>query len=168
MGHHTDRRHLFIGLHATIPIFYWPRWSFRYAPELVPLLVVTNNPTDHRILDEDGVPITVQGPSKPVAGFGFSPIGLGGTGPADELRPRLRRWGPWWGVVHAPSARALLARVQFHLRVRRRPSLANRPQPDAASRYKFHHFSNAKTAPRNPGVDAEVFLIGFEQTFGRR
>ena len=34
--------------------------------------------------------------------------------------------------------------------------------------YKFHHFSNAKTAPRNPGVDAEVFLIGFEQTFGGR
>ena len=56
-----DRRHLFIGLHATIPIIDRPRWSFRYAPELVPLLVVTNNPTDDRTLDGDGVPITGQG-----------------------------------------------------------------------------------------------------------
>jgi hypothetical protein len=32
--------------------------------------------------------------------------------------------------------------------------------------YKFHHLSNAKTAPSNPGVDAKVFLVGLERAIG--
>ena len=31
--------------------------------------------------------------------------------------------------------------------------------------YKFHHFSNAHTAPQNPGVDAHVVFIGFDRIF---
>ena len=34
--------------------------------------------------------------------------------------------------------------------------------------YKFHHLSNAFTAPLNPGIDAAVFLVGFERAIGSR
>ena len=34
--------------------------------------------------------------------------------------------------------------------------------------YKFHHLSNAYTAPNNPGIDGAVLLLGFQRAFGKQ
>jgi hypothetical protein len=156
-----DRKHVLIGLHATFPIVRGTRWVFAYAPEAIPLIVVSNNPT------------YVQGPGElievgrgPVAGAGIAPIGL-------ELDVAATRrlsvytagsMGGLWFTRHVPVAEARSFNFTFDfgggvlVRVGRQTRLR--------AGYKFHHLSNAKTAPSNPGIDAKVFLIGVERSLG--
>jgi hypothetical protein len=71
-----DRNHLFLGLHATVPFFRSRRWTLSYAPEVVPLLPISNNPQYRDLPQADGGHITVEDGRGPVAGFALSPIGL--------------------------------------------------------------------------------------------
>jgi hypothetical protein len=50
-GMTPDRNHLFVGLHATANLIRSHRFRFGYAPEIVPLLLVSNNPKyrDHLV-----------------------------------------------------------------------------------------------------------------------
>jgi hypothetical protein len=160
-----DRDHVQVGLHATIPIIRRPRWSFNFAPEVTPLMIVTNNPTYRRALAPDGSPTVVEGASKPVAAVGFAPIGLEGQ---QRITRRLALYqagalGALWFTRQAPvlDSRAFNFTFEFGA------GLLWTMTPETALRlgYKFHHFSNAKTAPQNPGVDAEMFFIGVDRTF---
>src|SRR6266446_8498284 len=44
LGMTPDLNHLFIGLHVTAPFVRSRRWTLSYAPEVVPLLLISNNP----------------------------------------------------------------------------------------------------------------------------
>ena len=76
LGVTPDRNHLFLGVHATVPFIRWRRWTFSYAPELVPLLLISNNPTYRYLQQPGGGPVVVENGRGPVAGFAVSPIGL--------------------------------------------------------------------------------------------
>lgn len=162
-----DRRHLQIGVHATVPLVVRARWSFRYAPELTPLLIVTNNPTYRRGLSESGTPTIVEGAPAPVAAFGFAPIGFEGQ---QRVTGRVVVYesgalGALWFTRQAPvlGSRAFNFTFEFGggvlWPIGARTALR--------TGYKFHHFSNAKTAPENPGVDAEMFFVGLEHSLSR-
>src|SRR6266850_2716076 len=75
LGVTPDRNHLFLGLHATFPFVRSRRWTLSYAPEAVPLLLISNNPK-YRDLQAAGGHITVEDGRGPVAGFAISPMGL--------------------------------------------------------------------------------------------
>jgi hypothetical protein len=167
LGVTPDRDHLFLGVHITANFLRRRRWSFAYAPEIVPLLLVTNNIEFRR----PGT-VTRRDPGlyeqRPVAGFAVSPIGL-----ETQIRvtPRWRVYGAgaagavWFTRdVPVPGARAFNYTFEFgggvQWRYRARDSLR--------VGYKFHHLSNAFTAPLNPGIDAEVFLVGFDRALGSR
>ena len=166
LGVTPDRNHLFLGVHATVPFIRWRRWTFSYAPEVVPLLLVSNNPTYRYFQQPGGGHVVVENGRGPVAGFAVSPIGL-------EARIRLTsRWrvyaasaaGGVWFTREVPTAYSRAFNYTFEVgggflwQYRARDSLR--------VGYKFHHLSNLYSAPDNPGIDGAVFLLGFERAFG--
>jgi opacity protein-like surface antigen len=163
------RHHFFLGLHATVPILERHRWGFSYAPEVVPVLVVTNNPNYRTLPAAPGRPAeVVEEGQSPVAGVAFAPIGLETY---VRLSPRWRTYatgalGGVWFTRQAPTLDSRAFNFTFEFGGGLQWRVSSRTWLRAG--YKFHHFSNARTAPSNPGVDAQVFLLGFERTYGGR
>ena len=135
-------------------------------PEVVPLLLISNNPKYRYLQEADGGHITVEDGKGAVAGFAISPIGL-------EAQIRLTsRWrgyttgaaGCVWFTREVPTAYSRAFNYTFEVgggllwQYRSRESLR--------VGYKFHHLSNLYTAPANPGIDGAVFLLGFDRAIG--
>lgn len=166
LGVTPDRNHFFIGLHATAQFFRSRRWTLSYAPEVVPLLLISNNPKYRHLQEADGGQIAVEDGKGPVAGFAISPIGI-------EAQIRLT---PRWRAYAAGAAGA----VSFTRKVPTAHSRSfnytfevgagllwqYRSRESLRVGYKFHHLSNLYTAPDNPGIDGAVFLLGFERAIG--
>jgi hypothetical protein len=161
-----DRNHLFIGVHITVNMVHSRRWTFGYAPEVVPLLLISNNPKYRQVPDSVDGHITIEDGRGPVAGFAISPIGL-------EAQIRLTsHWraytagaaGGVWFTREVPTAYSRAFNYTFEVgggllwQYRSRESLR--------VGYKFHHLSNLYSAPNNPGIDGLVFLLGFDRAIG--
>jgi hypothetical protein len=167
LGVTPDRDHFFFGVHATLHVVRAKRWTFAYAPEVVPVLIISNNPKyrttdyrDGRFAFEDG--------RGPVTGFAVSPIGLEQQ---VSLTSRLRLYnaqagGVVWFTRAVPDVYARSFNFTFEVG----GGLLWRYHPRDSLRigYKFHHLSNAYTARSNPGIDGAVFLVGIERTLGGR
>jgi hypothetical protein len=160
----SNREHYFFGLHADVPMVERARWTFSWAPELTPFLLLTKNP-EYRLAPspETGRYVRIQDGRAPVVGFGMAPIGLEWD---VRLSPRVETYaagalGCLWFTRDTPVlfARKFNFTAEFggglllHLDDRHRLRVG----------YKFHHFSNAHTAPENPGVDAHVVFIGVDR-----
>jgi hypothetical protein len=167
LGVIPDRNHLFIGVQLTANIVRTRRWAFAYAPDLVPLLVVSDNPKYRRITRPGGRHFLVTDGRGPVAGVALSPIGF-----QTQLRAGSR-WRPYvagaagivWFTRAVPVAGSRAFNYTFEMGAGARWQY--RPREALRLGYKFHHLSNAYTALRNPGLDATVFLVGYERTIDR-
>lgn len=159
LGIIPDRNHFFLGVHANVNVVRHDRWTLAYAPEVVPLLIVTGNPRLVEFTDANGSGL-FEGDPGPVAGFGVSPFGA-------EAQVRLgNRWrafgaaalGCVWFTrdVPVPFSRSFNYTLEYG------GGLLWRHGPRTSLRfgYKFHHLSNNYTAYQNPGLDAHVFLLG--------
>jgi hypothetical protein len=163
-----DREHVLVGVHATIPLFQGRRWMFAYAPEAIPLIVVTNNPSYRAQPGENGgPPELVEIDRSPVAGAGVAPIGLELQVDASH-RVGLYAGGTMGGLwftrrVPVADARSFNFTFDFGGGV----LIGLRGPTRFRAGYKFHHLSNARTAPSNPGVDAHMIFVGVERSFRR-
>lgn len=159
LGITPDRNHFFLGVHANFKVVQGKRWTFSYAPEVVPLLVVTAVPRLVEEENEHGILIMPGNPG-PVAGFGFSPVGLEAQ---RRLNQRWRAFGAlavglvWFSRdVPVPFARRFNYTFEYGGGAMWRRS----PRTSLRIAYKFHHLSNNYTAYQNPGLDGHVFLVG--------
>jgi hypothetical protein len=167
-GMTPDRNHLFVGLHATANLLRSRRLSFGYAPEIVPLLIVTNNPKYRERPIPGRGDIAIEDGRGPVAGLSISPIGLEGQ---LRLTSRWRAYsagaaGVVWFTrpVPGPSGRAFNYTFEIGGGVLWRYG----SRDSLRVGYKFHHLSNLYTALDNSGIDGAVFLLGFERAIGNR
>jgi lipid A 3-O-deacylase PagL len=164
-----DRDHLFLGVRGTAPVFRWEALTLAYAAELTPMLIISDNPEYTKgFVTKGGVThlTEVENGTAPVWGAGFSPLGL-------EARVRTAPHGQVFGAiamgliwftrdVPVANSRAvnITAEMGFGLlweyRERRRLRFG----------YKFHHLSNSWTAEENPGLNANVFYVGWETAVG--
>jgi hypothetical protein len=164
LGVTPDRDHLFFGLHATLNFWRTPRGAFGYAPELVPLLLITNNPTYRVLSTPGGFRLMIENGRAPVAGFACSPIGFEG-----QLRTGAR-WrayaagaaGAVWFTRDVPAAYS--SRFNYTFEVGGGVLWQYQERHALRLGYKFHHLSNAYRAPQNPGIDGAVLLAGFERS----
>jgi hypothetical protein len=164
-----DRDHLFLGVHLTAPVLRLGPATLAYAPNLVPVVVLTNNPR-YQTVTRPGGGGTAWVPSDrgPVVGAGLSPAGL-----QVSLRAARRlefygagAVGALWFADAVPVREARRFNytfewgggVTYHLGARRAVQVG----------YKFHHLSNLYTAPANPGVDANLVYAGLQWTTSRR
>jgi len=172
LGQEPGRNHVFLGVHVTAALLRARGFTLAFAPEIVPLLLVSDNPKyhvvpvpdttgiffDERVIDSVGT----------VAGFGGSPIGFEGRLHAG---PRLRLYIAtaagflvFTRATPDPYARKFNYSFEFG------GGLDWRADDTWILRvgYKFHHFSNGNSALSNPGVDGEVVMIGLARGVGRR
>ena len=169
LGLTPDRNHLFIGLHLSRSIVDWGWGRFAYAPDIVPLLIVTNNPyfRERPILTPVGsVGATVETGSGPVAGCAASPIGFETT---VRLASHLKVYGGGaagivWFTRDVPVTDSRAFNYTFEFGGGLQWQFSGRRFLRVG--YKFHHLSNAYTARANPGVDGNVFMIGMGLALG--
>ncbi|MCX6552168.1 MAG: acyloxyacyl hydrolase, partial [Acidobacteria bacterium] len=168
-GSTPDRNHVFIGLQATKEVLAWKRWLLAFAPQVVPLAIVTNNPkydTQTITTPSGSHTVTVETGRGPVYGVGFVPLGL-------EMQLQVAsRWrvygggavGGIWFTRDVPVGNSKAFNYTFEfgggLQYQCRPGQWLRVG------YKFHHLSNAGSVPINPGVDANMFLAGYSVVVG--
>jgi len=168
-GETPDRDHLFIGVRGSAPVLRWNALSLAYASEVVPVLIVTNNPTyETTIVSRGGVTrlTQVENGTGPVYGVGFSPFGLEAlvrTGPRTQLFGASAVGVVWFTrEVPVANSRAFNYTIDFgggllwEYRAQRRLRFG----------YMFHHLSNNWTAEENPGLDGNVFYAGWEAAVG--
>ena len=166
LGVTPDRNHFFIGLHATAHFFRSGRWTLSYAPEVVPLLLISNNPKYRHFQDADGGQTTVEDGRGPVAGVAISPIGIEAQ---IQLASRWRAYaaGAAGAVSFTRAVPTAYSRAfNYTFEVGGGLLWQYRSRESLRVGYKFHHLSNFYTAPDNPGIDGAVFLVGFERAIG--
>ncbi len=157
-----DRDHFLVGLHGSAIVARIGSLSLAYAPEVLPVFVVTKNPKYRRVAG-NWYQVTGEGP---VYGVGISPLGLEGrwqlapntvvvaTGTVGALR--------FTRNVPAPDARAFNYMFDYGAAIQ----VTARRHTIIRAGYRFHHFSNLYRAPTNPGVVGNVFYLGVGQTPG--
>ncbi len=166
-GHTPDRNHMMLGVQFARPVGRAGPFTVAYAPNVVPVFVLTNNPRDRtatRAPDgPDGRARLVGCESVrcgPVYGVGAAPAGL-----RLEARPL-----PGLGIYGAAAAGLVWFSRNVPVAEARRLNataewgggLVIKAVGGAAVQlgYKYHHTSNGYTAPRNPGVDGHVLYAG--------
>jgi len=161
LGITPGRRLFLMGIRAEWVLERAGPFALAATADLIPIAVLTNNPTYTSasvVPDAADETKTVTGRST-VYGAGLSPAGL----QLYFLRVRSIRMfaagaaGLLWFTRNTPVPDARRFNFTFETgggfeMVRSRNSVV--------LGYKFHHFSNASTAPRNPGVDGNVIYVG--------
>ncbi len=154
-----DRNHVFMGVHLSTPVLRSGPLTFMYAPNVIPFVLITNNPRYTTVISS-GIPRRVETGRGPVVGAGLVPFGLQVEAPLSsnaDLYSTAGLGGAWFSdVMPQDGARRFNFSIEFgggvFLRKHRRHAWQ--------LGYKFHHFSNMYTARENPGVDAHVFYAG--------
>lgn len=160
----TDRRLFLSGLRVEYVLESTGAVTTTYTMDVHPLAVVTNTPSYglQRIRERDGTLGTylVEIDRSPVIGAGLSPLGL-------QFYSRSHRGarlfgggsaGAIWFNREMPVAYA--RRFNFALQLGGGAEVAAGNGGVLVLGYKFHHLSNAGTAPANPGMDGHVFYVG--------
>jgi hypothetical protein len=165
----SDRDHYFLGVRGSAPVLRLRGFTLAYSPEVVPLLVITNNPTYRTITVIRGGAtrrVQVENGTALVAGAGLSPLACEAL---LRLTPQVQIYcaaavGMIWFTREVPVANskaynytsALGGGLLWEYRARRRIRLG----------YMFHHLSNGWSATENPGLDGDVFYLGWESLVG--
>jgi hypothetical protein len=173
LGTTPDRNHLFLGVHVTGTAIRWRRLVVAYAPEVVPLLLLSNTPTLAKTdpsqgLDPSSVDSTFYGGVRTVAGIAVSPVGFEArvrVGGRLRLYTAMAAGFAVFGVpVPLPGAR----RFNYTFEGGGGMDFRFRLGWWLRAGYKFHHLSNGNSSRINPGVDAKVVMIGISHGIGRR
>lgn len=158
-GTTPDRNHLFMGVHFATPVLRVGPLALQYAPNVVPLVVVSNNPRYTTVVTS-GIPRKVESGRKPVFGAGLVPFGLqleARAGRTASLYSMAALGGVWFSdYMPQDGARRFNFSIEFGGGLYLRANHAHAIQLG----YKFHHLSNMYTARQNPGVDAHVVYAG--------
>ena len=167
-----DRDHLFIGAHFVATFLKREWWSVAYAPEVVPILLISNTPT-YRIVTDVATPQSlrqtkVETGRGVAAGFAMSPLGI------EAQVGLLRDWrlfagaaagAVWFGRdVPVPGSRAF----NYTYEAGGGAQWQYRPGWFLRAGYKFHHLSNAVSSVVNPGLNGNVVTAGVLRRLGHR
>jgi hypothetical protein len=163
-GRITDRRLVLTGLRYEYVLASNGGTTTAYTLDLHPLAIVTNTPEYawQRVRLRNGATGTqlVETGRSPVKGVGISPIGI----QFYTLPVGFARFfaggsaGGMWFARQMPVADA--RRFNFALQVGGGVELLSHRGGVLLLGYKFHHLSNANTAPANPGLDGHVVYMG--------
>ena len=170
LGGETGRDLFLAGLRAEWMLKTGRHLALAATMDAIPLAVVTRNPyyTDRVVgvatsRRGEQVNLLEQTGRGPVYGFGASPLGLELSGPRlRAVRPYLAAAaGALWFTRNTPEPEARRLNATFEVGVGLR--VASGAHNDLLLGWKFHHLSNAWTAPYNPGLDGNVVYLGFQK-----
>lgn len=167
LGGETDRDLYIAGVRAEWMLASSQSFALAATADAIPLAIVTRNPyyTDRVVAVATSrrgqrVNVLEQTGRGPVYGVGASPFGL------ELLGPKLRAVRPFvaaaagflWFTRNTPEPETRRLNGTFEAGIGIR--IAQGERRAWLLGYKFHHLSNAWTAPYNPGLDGNVFYLG--------
>ena len=131
--------------------------AFEWTIDVVPLAIVSNE----RLFVSNSTPVLISSRRKTVYGAGAAPIGLKFNFRRDR---RVQPFGQATGgflyfAEQVPISNA--SQFNFTFDFSGGVQIVNSNRRSFIFGYKFHHFSNARTATFNPGVDAQMIFAGF-------
>ena len=131
--------------------------AWKYMGEVVPVALITLHP---ETLLTPGGPVTL-GRNKTSYGAGFSPLGAQWNfRRTSKVQPFLNANG---GLLYFADQVPVVNSSQFNFTFGFGAGVeifrGNRNALTLG--YKYHHISNDETAPRNPGVDSNLFYVGY-------
>ena len=170
LGGENDRDLFLVGVRGEWLLASTQHIALAATMDAIPLAIVTRNPyyTDRVVasgITRGGsrIDILEQTGRGPVYGFGAAPLGLELFGPRIRaVRPYLASAaGVLWFTRNTPEpeARRLNATFEFGAGLR----IASGEHRALILGWKFHHISNAFTAPYNPGLDGNVIYLGVQR-----
>lgn len=167
-GQTPDVGHRMLGVQLSTRILQLDRVSLAYAPNVVPLLLLTGVPTSvgnvcHTVFGHRECQQQYQN-RKSVLGLTVSPLGLSATtamgAKSNLIVGAAAGMGFFPHNVPVPNSRQVNVVLEwggaFTYDISRIHALE--------LGYKFHHISNAYTSEHNPGVDANLFFLGWKET----
>jgi hypothetical protein len=170
LGGETGRDLFLAGVRAEWMLASGQHLALAATVDAIPLAVVTRNPyyTDRIVgfaVSRRGerVAILEQTGRGPVYGVGASPLGLELFGPrVHAVRPYLAAAaGFLWFRRNTPEPEARRLNATFEVGAGLR--VARGEHHALLLGWKFHHLSNAWTAPYNPGLDGNVLYVGIQR-----
>ncbi len=171
LGRTPDRSHLFVGVHITGTFLRWRRVSLAYAPEVVPLLLVSRTPRYSTTIEIQGsqrVELKQVTGSGVAAGFALSPLGM------ESQLALARGWrmfgnlaaGAVWFDRDVPEPYTRAFNYTFEFGAGLQTAVSDRWS--LRSGYTFHHLSNAGSGQINPGLNGHVVTVGIARRLGAR
>ena len=170
LGEATGLNHFFLGVHITAALLRARGFTFAFAPELVPLLLVWDVPRYHTNGVLPNLPFVI--PRRvidgfgPVAGVGGSPVGFEGQ---LNIGKRVRLYtatAAGFVLFTRDTPDPYARRFNYTFEVGGGFDWRLRTNSLLRVGYKFHHFSNGNSGLTNSGVDGEVVMIGFVRAIG--
>ena len=166
-GSIADRDHVIIGVRGSAEVLRWGRLAVAFSPEIVPALILTNNPIYETVpMQRGGVTRQTQVVvgSGPVYGIGLTPLGteaLLRTGSTMQAFAAVAV-GVVWFTREVPVANS----KSYNYTIEVGGGLLWEYGRGRRMRfgYMFHHLSNAWSAVENPGLDGDIFYVGMERT----
>lgn len=156
--------HLFVGLQALTPVLRLGSVRVSYGVQLLPLVRTTGQ--TERVVNSDAgfgpprrrivaVPVTAYA-------VGISPFGLQIAVPLGSAVSVYTATAAGGLIFDRPFPIPEARRINFTLEFGGGVLLRAGHERWVRAGYKFHHLSNAYTAPENPGLDANVFYVGYD------
>ena len=166
LGTTPHRDHLLISVSAATPILTAGVLRIYYDCQLLPIVLIRGN------APPDGFPPSSGGNQVPGNefgyAFGFSPFGIeiqGSPSKALTIFAATAAGGLWFDKEYPiPGA----GRIDFTLEFGAGMFIALERDHWLEVGYKYHHLSNANTAALNPGVDANLFYLGYQWAVSAR
>jgi Lipid A 3-O-deacylase (PagL) len=161
-GTAQDRKLFLLNLYYARVLMSRRLFTLKYTFEVVPL-ALQNQPTEFFVFK--GRPL-ITNRARTIYGAGLSPIGFQANLGHRRIQPFMNGSV---GFLYFADQVPIIDSSQFNFSFTAGAGLQFFPRANRTFSIglKYHHISNAETAPLNPGIDSKVFYAGFS-IFRRR
>jgi opacity protein-like surface antigen len=158
IGRKTDRPFFDVNVQYAYVVITGNNWALKYIAEVVPVAIIEQPQQGHTM---SGHSEDLPGSKQNIYGAGISPFGLQmNLRRGSILQPYINGTA---GVIYFTDKVPVedSSNFNFMLGLGAGVEIWYRENQSLIFGYKYQHISNAGTAPQNPGVDSNLFYIGF-------
>lgn len=158
IGRKTDRPFFDVNVQYGYVVITGNNWALKYIAEIVPVAIIEQPKQGHTM---SGDPEDLPGSKKNIYGAGISPFGLQmNLRRGSMLQPYINGTA---GVIYFTDKVPVedSSNFNFMFGFGAGVEIWYRENQSLIFGYQYQHISNAYTASQNPGVDSNLFYVGF-------
>ncbi len=158
IGTATDRPLFEVNVQYAHVLRTGDNWALKYIAEIIPMMFIKQPQQGH---SANGSPVDVPGTEEKIYGVGVSPIGLQmNFRRGSVLQPFVNGTaGVMYFTTNVPVADS--SNFNFTFGFGAGLEIWHLENQSIVLGYKYQHISNGYTAPNNPGVDSNLFYVGY-------
>lgn len=167
MGRTTNRPYFELDLQFARVLKTSSNWALKYTAEIIPLAYIWQPPQGFVSNGNQLEPVDLPGNKQKIYGAGVTPVGLQmNFRRGCILQPYINGTA---GVIYfsqqVPVADS--SKFNFTLGLGAGIEIWYLKNQSIILGYKYHHISNGYTARQNPGVDSDLFYVGYAWSWGQ-